>query len=232
MGIKTRIGIIVVAFMAVMIAGLLFAGFQREELLREQLDQTAIGGSRALWGKIVETGIQRMRELTPLVERHAALRSALIDNDRGLISTAAGNVLAALRSTGAVTRLDLVSLSHEVLYSSVPAFEPTAAASEEALTAMIAGRQGRSGVAIDAARNVTLSAGVLLYADDGTAAGGGHLCHRHRAGAVRTEGGHRRRGVDREPARPPAGRHRSPDLGGRERVGVAPGSRRAGGAQR
>ena len=169
MGIKTRIGIIVVAFMAVMIAGLLFAGFQREELLREQLDQTAIGGSRALWGKIVETGIQRMRELTPLVERHAALRSALIDNDRGLISTAAGNVLAALRGTGAVTRLDLVSLSHEVLYSSVPAFEPTAAASEEALTAMIAGRQGRSGVAIDAARNVTLSAGVLLYADDGTA---------------------------------------------------------------
>ena len=169
MGIKTRIGIIVVAFMAVMIAGLLFAGFQREELLREQLDQTAIGGSRALWGKIVETGIQRMRELTPLVERHGALRSALIDNDRGLISTAAENVLAALRGTGAVTRLDLVSLSHEVLYSSVPAFEPTAAASEEALTAMISGRQGRSGVAIDAARNVTLSAGVLLYADDGTA---------------------------------------------------------------
>jgi len=168
MGIKTRIGIIVVAFMAVMIAGLVFAGFQREELLREQLDQTAIGGSRALWGKIVETGIQRMRELTPLVEQHEALRGALADNDRGRISAAAGNVLAALRRTGDVSRLDLVALSREVLYSSAPAFEPTAAASEDALSAMIALRQGRSGVAIDAERNVTLSVGVLLYADDGT----------------------------------------------------------------
>ena len=168
MGIKTRIGIIVVAFMAVMMAGLLFAGYQREELLREQLDQTAIGGSRALWGKIVETGIQRMRELTSVVEQDEALRRALIDNDRGRISAAAGNVLAELRGTGDVTRLDLVSLSREVLYSSIPAFEPTAAASEDALGAMIAGRQGRSGVAIDAERNVTLSVGVLLYADDGT----------------------------------------------------------------
>ena len=168
MGIKTRMGVIVVAFMAVMIAGLVFAGFQREELLREQLDQTAIGGSRALWSKIVETGIQRMRELTPLVERHDALRAALVDNDRGAISTAAENVLARLHSTGDVTRLDLVALSREVLYSSEPAFEPTAAASEDALGAMIAGRRGASGVAIDAERNVTLSVGVLLYAEDGT----------------------------------------------------------------
>ena len=168
MGIKTRIGVIVVAFMAVMIAGLVFAGFQREELLREQLDQTATGGSRALWSKIVETGIQRMRELTPLVEQHDALRAALIENDRGTISTAAQNVLARLHSTGDVTRLDLVSLSREVLYSSEPAFEPTAAASEDALAAMIVGRRGASGVAIDAERNVTLSVGVLLYADDGT----------------------------------------------------------------
>ena len=168
MGIKTRIGVIVVAFMAVMIAGLVFAGFQREELLREQLDQTAIGGSRALWSKIVETGIQRMRELTPLVEQHAALRAALLENDRGSISTAAENVLARLRSTGDVTRLDLVALSREVLYSSAPAFEPTAAASEDALNAMIVGRRGDSGVAIDAERNVTLSVGVLLYAEDGT----------------------------------------------------------------
>ena len=168
MGIKTRIGVIVVAFMAVMIAGLVFAGFQREEVLREQLDQTAIGGSRALWSKIVETGIQRMRELAPLVERHDALRAALIENDRGSISTAAENALARLRSTGDVTRLDLVSLSREVLYSSEPAFAPTAAASEDALSAMIVGRRGSSGVAIDAERNVTLSVGVLLYADDGT----------------------------------------------------------------
>ena len=168
MGIKTRIGIIVLSFMAVTIAGLLFAGFQREELLREQLDRTAVGGSRALWGKIVETGVQRMRELTPVVEQDGALRSALVDNDRGRISTAAGNVLATLRTTDAVTRLDLVSPSREVLYSSVAAFEPAAAASEDALAAMIDLRRSRGGVAIDAARNVTLSVGVLLYADDGT----------------------------------------------------------------
>ena len=167
MGIKTRIGTIVVAFMAVMIAGLLLAGYQREELLRTQLDQTEIGGSRALWGKIVETGIQRMRELTPIVEQDAPLRAALVSDDRGHISEAAADVLARLQSTGDVTRLDLVSPAREVMYSSMPAFEPTAAASADALEAMIAERRGRSGVAIDAARNVTLSVGVLLYDEDG-----------------------------------------------------------------
>lgn len=167
MGIKARISIIVVCFMAVMVAGLVFAGFQREALLREQLDQTAIGGSRALWSKIVETGIQRMRELTPVVEQDAALRAALVSDDRGLIANAAREVLSRLQRTGDVTRLDLVSLSREVLYSSVPAFEPAAAASDDALAAMIAQRRGSSGVAIDAERNVTLSLGVPLADDAG-----------------------------------------------------------------
>ena len=167
MGIKTRIGIIVVAFMAVMIGGLLFAGYQREALLRAQLDQTAIGGSRALWGKIVETGIQRMRELTPIVQQDAPLRAALVSNDRGRIATAARRALTRLVLTEDVSRLDLVALSREVLYSSVPAFEPTAAASEDALAAMIAQQRGSSGVAIDAARNVTLSLGVPLDDADG-----------------------------------------------------------------
>lgn len=167
MGIKARISIIVVCFMAVMVAGLVFAGFQREALLREQLDQTAIGGSRALWSKIVETGIQRMRELTPVVEQDAALRAALVSDDRGLIANAARDLLGRLQRTGDVTRLDLVSLSREVLYSSVPAFEPAAAASAEALAAMIAQRRGSSGVAIDAERNVTLSLGVPLADDAG-----------------------------------------------------------------
>ena len=167
MGIKARISIIVVCFMAVMVAGLVFAGFQREALLREQLDQTAIGGSRALWSKIVETGIQRMRELTPVVEQDAALRAALVSDDRGLIANAARDLLGRLQRTGDVTRLDLVSLSREVLYSSVPAFEPAAAASDDALAAMIAQRRGGSGVAIDAERNVTLSLGVPLADDAG-----------------------------------------------------------------
>ena len=167
MGIKIRIGIIVVAFMAVMVAGLLFAGYQREALLRAQLDQTAIGGSRALWSKIVETGIQRMRELTPIVEQDAPLRAALSSDDRGRIATAARGVLSRLQRTEDVTRLDLVALSRDVLYSSVPAFEPAAAASEDALAAMIARQRGSSGVAIDAARNVTLSLGVPLYDADG-----------------------------------------------------------------
>ena len=168
MGIKTRIGVIVVAFMAVMVAGLLFAGLQREELLRHELEVTEINGSRALWGKIVETGLQRMRELTPIVEQDRILRDAIVSGDRGLISEAARHTLAALQRTRDVTRLDVVSLAREVLYSSVPAFEPAAAASEDALAAMIIAARGSSGVAIDAERNVTLSVGIPLHDDDGT----------------------------------------------------------------
>ena len=168
MGIKTRIGIIVVAFLAAMIAGLLFAGYQREEVLRQQLEVTEINGSRALWGKIVETGLQRIRELTPTVTGDQFLRTAIVSGDRGLISEAARRTLISLQRNPSITRLDIVSLSHEVLYSSVPAFEPTAAASEDAIAAMIAAGSGRSGVAIDAERNVTLSVGIPLHDEDGT----------------------------------------------------------------
>ena len=167
MGIKTRIGIIVVGFMAVMIAGLLVAGFQREELLRDQLAQTEISGSQALWAKIVETGLQRMRELTPVVVEDRFLHDAIASGDRGLISEAARRTLVRLQRTRDVTRLDVVAPSQAVLFSSVPAFEPAAAASEDALAAMIATGSGRGGVAIDAERNVTLSVGIPLQDEDG-----------------------------------------------------------------
>ena len=169
MGIKTRIGIIVVGFMAVMVAGLVLAGYQREALLRDQLAQTEISGSQALWAKIVETGLQRMRELTPMAAEDPRLREAIASGDRGLISQAARRTLIRMQTTRDVTRLDIVSPSQAVLYSSVPAFEPAAAASEDALAAMIATRQGSSGVAIDAERNVTLSVGIPLLDEQGAA---------------------------------------------------------------
>ena len=167
MGLKTRIGIIVVAFLAVMVAGLLLAGYQREELLRHQLEVTEINGSRAIWGKIVETGLQRIREVTPAVAEDGNLRDAIVNGDRGLVADAARRTLATLQRSRDVTRLDIVSRSREVLYSSVPAFEPAAAASDDAIAAMIAAGSGSSGVAIGAECNITLSVGVPLYREDG-----------------------------------------------------------------
>ena len=169
MGLKARIGVIVVVFMAVMVAGLVLAGSRREQALREQLDRTAMTGSRALWSKIVETGVQRMRERAPIVAGNRALLDALAGGDRGEISQAAQAALSTLRRTGDVTRLDLVSPVREVLYSSQPAFEPAAAASDEALARMIERGWTGGGVAIDAARNVTLSVGVPLRGADGAA---------------------------------------------------------------
>ena len=167
MGLKARIGVIVVVFMAVMVAGLVLAGSLREQALREQLDRTAMTGSRALWSKIVETGVQRMRERAPIVAGNEALRAALAGGDRGEISQAAQAALSNLRRTGDVTRLDLVSPAREVLYSSQPAFEPAAAASDDALARMIERGWTGGGVAIDAERNVTLSVGVPLHDADG-----------------------------------------------------------------
>lgn len=167
MGLKARIGVIVIGFMAVMVAGLVFAGNLREQALRDQLDRTARTGSRALWGKIVETGVQRMRERAPVVTQNQALRAALESGDRGQISRAAQVALGELRDTGDVTRLDLVSPTREVPYSSMPAFEPVAAASDDALARMIERGWSGGGVAIDAERNVTLSVGVPVYDADG-----------------------------------------------------------------
>lgn len=167
MGLKARIGIIVILFMAAMVAGLVVAANLREQGLRDQLDRTTRTGSRALWSKIVETGVQRMRERAPVVTANPALRAALESGDRDEIRVAAQAALAELSASGDVTRLDLVSPTREVLYSSVPAFEPVAAASDDALARMIARRWSGGGVAIDAERNVTLSAGVLMHGGDG-----------------------------------------------------------------
>ena len=167
MGLKARIGIIVIGFMAVMVAGLVVAGNLREQALRNQLDRTTRTGSRALWSKIVETGVQRMREHTPIVTENPALRAALTSGDLGQILAAAQAALADLRDGGDVTRLDLASPARAVLYSSVPAFVPVAAASDAALTRMIDEGWSGGGVAIDAERNVTLSVGVPVYGGDG-----------------------------------------------------------------
>lgn len=167
MGLRARIGIIVILFMAAMVAGLVVAANLREQGLRDQLDRTTRTGSAALWSKIVETGVQRMRERAPVVTENPALRAALEGGDRDEIRVAAQAALAELSPSRDVTRLDLVSPTREVLYSSVPAFEPVAAASDDALARMIARRWSGGGVAIDAERNVTLSAGVLVHGGDG-----------------------------------------------------------------
>ena len=168
MSLKARTGVIVFCFVAVIVAGLLLAGQLREALLRDQLSQTATAGSSALWSKIVEAGVQRMRGRTSIVEDDLHLRAALRSGDRGRIATAAREVLQALQATGDVMRLDLVAPSREVLYSSVPAFEPAAAASEDALVRMLEEGWRGSGVAIDAERNVTLSLGVPLIGYTGS----------------------------------------------------------------
>ena len=167
MSLKARTGLIVFCFVVVIVAGLVLAGQLREALLRDQLSQTAAAGSRALWSKIVEAGVQRMRSRTSVVENSLPLRTALQSGDRGRIATAARAVLAELESTGDVMRLDLVDASREVLFSSEPAFEPAAAASEDALARMLEEGWRGSGVAIDAERNVTLSLGVPLLGDYG-----------------------------------------------------------------
>ena len=167
MSLKARTGLIVFCFVAVIVAGLVLAGQLREALLRDQLSQTATAGSRALWSKILEAGVQRMRSRTSIVENSRPLRTALQSGDRGRIAAAARDVLGELHGTGDVMRLDLVAPSREVLYSSAPAFEPAAAASEDALARMLEEGWRGSGVAIDAERNVTLSLGIPLLGDQG-----------------------------------------------------------------
>ena len=71
MSLKARTGLIVFCFVAVIVAGLVLAGQLREALLRDQLSQTATAGSSALWSKIVEAGVQRMRGRTSIVERRS-----------------------------------------------------------------------------------------------------------------------------------------------------------------
>ena len=168
MSLKARTGLIVFCFVAVIVAGLVLAGQLREALLRDQLSQTATAGSSALWSKIVEAGVQRMRGRTSIVVDDLLLRAALQSGDRGRIATAARDVLEALQDTGDVMRLDLVAPSREVLYSSAPAFEPAAAASEDALVRMLEEGWRGSGVAIDAERNVTLSLGVPVVGYTGS----------------------------------------------------------------
>ena len=167
MSLKARTGVIVFCFVAVIVSGLVLAAQVREALLRDQLSRTATAGSIALWSKIVEAGVQRMRGRTSIVEDDLLLRTALQSGDRGRIATAARDVLEALQATGDVMRLDLVAPSREVLFSSVPAFEPAAAASEDALARMLEEGWRGSGVAIDAERNVTLSLGVPVISYSG-----------------------------------------------------------------
>ena len=165
MGLKARTSLIVFCFVAVIVAGLVLAGHLREELLRDQLSRTATAGSRALWSKIVEAGIQRMRGRTAIIENDIPLRAALQSGDRGRIAAAMRNALSVLQATGDITRLDLVAPSREVLYSSAPAFEPAAAASDDALARMLRDGWRGSGLAIDAQRNMTLSLGVPLLGE-------------------------------------------------------------------
>ncbi len=171
MSLRISICLIVACFVAVLVAALVFTGHVREESLRDQLSRSFAAGNQALWTKIVETGVQRMRGHRIIIEEDAELRAALSDGNRDQIEAASSALLQSLRATGDVARLDIISPTEEVLYSSAHAFTPAAAASQSAVHRMIEEGWTGSGVAIDAERNVTLSLGGPLYDEVGEVLG-------------------------------------------------------------
>ena len=168
MGLRARVSVIVFGFVAVIVGGLALAGLLREDLLREQLARASVAGSQALWGKIVETGVQRLREQALAVTENSDLRAVLADGDRGRISLVASALYQTLAKTRDVSRLDLATPDGEVIYSSFPSFEPDSSVSSATISRMAGEERGEGGIGNDASRNVTLSFGAPVFGLDGT----------------------------------------------------------------
>lgn len=162
MPLWSRVGLIVLGFVAVIVAGLLVLGQLREAGLQDELARAEAAGSNALWDRIVATKVERLRSHSSIVEQSRLLREAIAEQDLDRIAAIASGVFEALVITGDVDRLDLVGRDGVVLYSSRPAFSPGTAASTSTIRRIVDDGWRGGGIANDSERNVTVSFGVPL----------------------------------------------------------------------
>ena len=131
--LRTRISLLGALVIVVVSACIVFAGFQREELIRDQFSDEVINDQLNLWANIIDEQIEHMEDRLWLVKDNQQLIAALEDQDVERIRLLGEEIADHLKIEDTADRFDIVYPDVTLAYSShsavfqSPIIEPTIA---------------------------------------------------------------------------------------------------------
>ena len=169
--LRTRIsllGILVVVTVSVFI---MFAAFQREQLIRLQYSQEVISDQSNLWSKIKAEYIGNMEDFAWIVRENRELIDSVENDDREAIRRIGRQSVTQLQSRGVADRIDVIDRDGNLVFSSQSSVFPSPIISEEVVKQSFESLRTFHGVGNDKQRNTAIVFGTPLINDFGHTVG-------------------------------------------------------------
>ena len=161
--LRTRISFFVTLTIGVICASIVFVGFERERLIKDQYARESVSGQINLWNKIKNEFIQQMGGSESLVSENSDLISAIERQDTMAIQSLGREMFVKLNEEEVIGRFDLVFEDGSLAFSSLPSvFQSPVIASGIAKSHIETGTVAL-GIGNDAQRNTGIVYGFPLY---------------------------------------------------------------------
>ena len=165
--LRTRISLFATAAFVVICVCLAVAALQREEIINARFAGEIINDRSTVWKRVIDKIALRMEARVEVVANSSDLVAAIDREDYNAIRQYGGRLHQQLASAGVSDRLDIVSASGSVLYSSLPNEFPTPAISPELVAQAMADQEVISGLGNDRQRHILVAVGLPLLAGRG-----------------------------------------------------------------
>ncbi len=160
--LRTRISLFATSAFVVICVCLAVAALQREQIINSRFAGEIINDRSTVWTRVIDRIALRMEAEVEVATNSPDLVDAIVSEDRNAIRQYADRIREQLSDAGISDRLDIVSASGSVLYSSLEDEFPTPSISPEIVAQAMADRETVSGLGNDRQRHIVVAVGVPL----------------------------------------------------------------------
>ncbi|MDE0309273.1 MAG: SpoIIE family protein phosphatase [Acidiferrobacterales bacterium] len=163
--LRTRISLLSVLTVIIISSAVLFASFEREQLIRNQLSDEIIADEVNLWSKIQDEFIANMEDSAWIVRDNRELVGAIENQDYELIRNTGRLIVRQLMSEEVSDRLDILDSDGNLIFSSLSGVFQSPIISEEVAMNAVKNRSIVRGVGNDKQRNTAVVYGFPIIND-------------------------------------------------------------------
>ena len=173
--LRTRISLLGILVVITVCIFILFAAFEREQLIRAQYSQDVISDQSNLWAKIKDEFIDGMEDMAWLLRENRELISAIENQDAETIRRVGRQIVGQLEVERVSNRLDIIDREGNLIFSSLSGVFQSSIISDEVARNAIEDNSTVRGVGNDKQRNTAVVFGLPIIDDSGEVVGLGVL---------------------------------------------------------
>jgi len=169
--LRTKLSIFSVAVVLAINILVVFAAFQRENLIRRQFSEQIINNQINLWSQIVDDAVERMEDHAPIMLNHRDLPISLLENDAEQLRLNGSEIFEQMKSQNVADRFEVIRSDGALAYSSKTGLFESSIVRPGASENAIRYQAEIRGIGNDKQRNIAVVFGAPLRSGNGNIVG-------------------------------------------------------------